>query len=75
LQLNRTARGAPEAFDKARGAVLLSSHQALFASMPQQHATALSLTAPDGASPALLVILLPLLLLLSGARCGALANA
>jgi hypothetical protein len=72
LQLNRTARGAPEAFDKARGAVLLSSHQALFASMPQQHATAPSL--PD-ASPALLVILLPLLLLLSGARCGALANA
>ena len=43
--------------------------------MPQQHATALSLTAPDGAAPALLVILLPLLLLLSGARCGALANA
>jgi len=42
--------------------------------MPQDHVTALSLTAPTGARRSLLVIL-PQLLLLSGARCGALANA
>jgi hypothetical protein len=61
--------------DKLAAGMVLSGHSGFVRTMTYNAATVLTGAAPDGARGALLLRVLPGLLLLSGARCGAVANA